>query len=193
MNAVINLKKNDTLNLKKGGKPLNKILVGLGWQTTADIDLDVSAFICKTANGKPLCISNNHFVFFNNLCDPERGVVHSGDNRTGNTRVDDDEMITIDFNKVHPHCNEISIVVTIYDSEANNKTLNLVHSAYLKIYDLESDSDLVAEYNLKDLFYKETSVQIGSFFKDNSGNWSFKSIGAGYNLHLADLVNGYFN
>ena len=58
----------------------------------------------------------------------------------------------------------------------------------MRIYD-DTNGDVIAEYKLQD-FTTETSIQIGSFVKINN-KWMFKAVGAGYNLTLGDLVNGY--
>jgi len=74
------------INLQKGQRidiGLQNLTIGLGWDpnegTGYDFDLDASVFIL--GENKKL-LSDNHFVFYNNLKSPNEAVVHTGDNRT---------------------------------------------------------------------------------------------------------------
>ena len=70
------------INLQKGQREsINapKFTVGLGWDTNSsttgtDFDLDASVFIL--GENKKL-LSDNHFVFYNNLKSPNEAVVHT--------------------------------------------------------------------------------------------------------------------
>ena len=68
---AINLSKGSQINLNKQAPSLRRVRVGLGWEVTAStlaLDLDVSAFVCRlNAQNEPKLLSEQHFVFFNNL------------------------------------------------------------------------------------------------------------------------------
>src|SRR3979490_3457959 len=74
----VTLSKGGNVSLSKEAPGLTAVVVGLGWDvrttTGADYDLDASALLCD-ASGKVL--SDQHFVFFNNLASPDRSVEHS--------------------------------------------------------------------------------------------------------------------
>ena len=109
------------INLQKGQREtLNapKFTIGLGWDTNASstgaaFDLDASVFIMGE-NKKIL--SDEHFIFYNNLKSPDEAVEHTGDNLTGDGDGDD-EQILVDLSKIDPRTSEICIVVTIHDAE----------------------------------------------------------------------------
>ncbi len=71
----VSLSKGGNVSLTKeaGAAGLNAVTVGLGWDvrstTGTDFDLDASAIGCN-AEGK--VVSDQHFVFFNNLDQPRR-------------------------------------------------------------------------------------------------------------------------
>ena len=73
------------INLEKGQRvnvDLPKFTIGLGWDTNTSstgsaFDLDASVFIL--GENKKL-ISDEHFVFYNNLQSPDGAVIHTGDN-----------------------------------------------------------------------------------------------------------------
>ena len=193
---VIDLSKNDTINLSKSdGTRYTKIRVGLGW-TPADkypsYDLDASVFVCKHVKQKnsyePKLINDSYFVFYNNKTTPDGAVVHLGDNQVGGSSGTDDETIVIDLQKINSEATEISIVVTIHEAIARRQSFGEVKNSYMKIYD-DTNGDVIADYQLQQ-FTTETSIQIGSFVKDGD-KWMFKAVGAGYNLTLGDLVEGY--
>ena len=106
---MINLEKGQRVNVE-----LQKFTIGLGWDTNesdtgADFDLDASAFILGE-NKKIL--SDEYFVFYNNLKSPDGSVTHTGDNLTGEGDGDD-ESIRIDLSKINSQAVEICFVVTI--------------------------------------------------------------------------------
>lgn len=81
---AVTLKKGGRVDLTKGTN-LKEAMIGLGWDTnkyqgSKDFDLDLVIFEC---DGNNRCVDENHFVYYNNLQDPEAAIVHSGDNRTG--------------------------------------------------------------------------------------------------------------
>ena len=190
---AINLKKGEGINLSKTAPALRTIRVGLGWdkRTAAgtDFDLDVSVFVCRLNDfNEPKLISDDYFVFYNNKQSPDGAVTHSGDNRSGEVRGDD-EVIGIDLNKINAEAREISFIVTIHDAAARNQNFGQIQNAYIRLYD-DANGQVVAEYDLDEMFSQETSVQFGSFFRATS-DWAFKAVGAGYKLSLEDFVEGY--
>src|SRR3954470_18882427 len=89
----VSLSKGGNVSLTKEAPGLTAALVGLGWdaRTTsgAGFDLDASALLVDAA-GKVL--SDEHFVFFNNLTSPDGSVEHTGDNLTGEGDGDDESI-----------------------------------------------------------------------------------------------------
>src|SRR4051794_5806789 len=96
----VSLSKGGNVSLSKQAPGLTAALVGLGWdaRTTsgADFDLDASALLVNMA-GRVL--SDQHFVFYNNLNSPDGSVEHTGDNLTGEGEGDD-ESIKVDLSRV---------------------------------------------------------------------------------------------
>src|ERR1700750_1234824 len=105
------LSKGGNVSLTKQAPGLTAALVGLGWdaRTTsgADFDLDASALLVN-ASGKVL--SDQHFVFFNNLRSPDGSVEHTGDNLTGEGEGDD-EVIKVNLASVPTEIDKIVVVV----------------------------------------------------------------------------------
>lgn len=188
---AINLKKGQGINLTKAAPRLRIIRVGIGWDITrvvAPCDLDVSAFVLKTVGGNPVCLSDEHFVFFNNLQSPEGFVTHTGDNRTG-AGEGDDETLKVDLGAAPLDAVEVSFIVTMHEAAARRQHFGMVQNAYLKVYNDET-GEVLADYDLDEEFAGQTAVQIGSLFRTDN-EWQFQAVGAGYQRELFDFVRGY--
>lgn len=170
-------------------------LVGLGWETNRyegqyNFDLDASVFLLNS-NGK--LQNDEDFIFYNNLESRNGAVVHTGDNRIGEEKVDN-EVIMIDFSKLPDYIQRISIVVTIYDAEERKQNFGQVSNAYIRIAKMEDEFDDVGEHVLKfDLeneFSSETALVIAEIYKENC-EWKFKAIASGYQGGLESIVRSF--
>jgi tellurium resistance protein TerD len=171
------------INLQKGQREsINapKFTIGLGWDTNSSstgtgFDLDASVFVLGE-NKKIL--TDAHFVFYNNLKTPCGGVVHTGDNLTGDGDGDD-EQIQVDLGVIDANAVEICVVVTIHDAEARKQNFGQVrNNAELLKYELEED------------FSVETAVEFGRIYKRNN-EWKFEAVGMGMKGGLQDFLNKY--
>ncbi|MFP4014048.1 MAG: TerD family protein [Chitinispirillaceae bacterium] len=187
---AVNLKKGQKLDLTKGNKGLQKVLVGLGWDVnkydgTEDFDLDASVFLLG-ANGK--VEKDEDFIFYNNPRGANGAVVHSGDNKTG-AGEGDDEMINISLADVPPSIDKMSFCITIHDAEERNQTFGQVSNAYVRLLDEDKNEELL-RFDLGEDFSVETAVVAGELYR-HSGEWKFAAIGAGYQGGLEALCRDF--
>ena len=78
--GILNLNKNDILDLTKRNPGLKKVSLGAGWDIAnngLDYDLDIAAFLLDS-NNKFNTVSN--IIFFNNK--ESQGISLAGDNRS---------------------------------------------------------------------------------------------------------------
>jgi tellurium resistance protein TerD len=184
------------INLQKGQKidiGLRKITVGLGWDpnegTGHDFDLDASAIMI---NEKRKLLSEQHFVFYNNLKSPDGSLEHTGDDPDGKSSDgDDDEAIKIDLNRVSSDVQEILFVVTIEDFQARKQNFGQVRNSYIRIVD-DLKGEEIAKYELDEDFSIETGVEFGRLYKRN-GQWKFEASGIGYQADLAFFLEKYYD
>ena len=186
----INLTKGQKVDLTKGNPSLKKLLVGLGWDVNAydsgaSFDLDASAFLVGD-NGK--VPTEKEFVFYGNLKHVSGGVVHMGDNRTGEGEGDD-EQIKIDLDKVPSNISKIAFTVTIYEAEERRQNFGQVSNAFIRIVDEVTNEELI-RYDLGEDFSIETAIVVGELYRHN-GEWKFNAIGSGFQGGLAALCNHY--
>lgn len=181
------------INLQKGQREnINapKFVIGLGWDinsstTGTNFDLDASVFVL--GENKKL-ISDEHFIFYNNLKTPDGSVEHTGDNLTGDGDGDD-EQIKVDLSKIDPRASEICVIVTIHDAEQRKQNFGQVRNSFVRIFDGNTNSDIL-KYELEEDFSIETAVEFGRIYKKD-GNWKFEAVGVGMKGGLQDYLNRY--
>ncbi|GAA2395130.1 chemical-damaging agent resistance protein C [Catellatospora methionotrophica] len=185
----VSLSKGGNVSLSKQAPGLTAVIVGLGWDTRttsgAAFDLDASALML---NGSGKILSDQHFVFFNNLVSPEGSVEHTGDNLTGEGDGDD-ESIKIDLAAVPAEVQTITIAVSIYDAGSRGQSFGLVRNAYIRILN-QVDGGELARYDLSEDASTETAMIFGEVYRRN-GEWKFRAIGQGYASGLAGIARDF--
>lgn len=195
----INLSKGQKIDLTKTNPRLEKIIVGLGWDTNRydggkDFDLDAMAFMLDS-NGK--CPRETCFISVfipeakqnDGTYSYENGsAIHSGDNRTGSGEGDD-ERISIDLSKVSQDIEKIDFAVNIYEGQSRNQNFGQVENAFIRIINAETNEEIL-RYDLGEDFSIETAVIMGSIYKNN-GEWKFNAIGSGFQDGLEALCRNY--
>jgi tellurium resistance protein TerD len=174
------------VSLSKGGNvSLTKEAPGLTAVAGADFDLDASALLLG-AGGKVL--SDQHFVFFNNLASPDGSVQHTGDNLTGEGDGDD-EVIKVDLAAVPAPVEKIVFPVSIYDAEPRQQSFGQVRNAYIRVVN-EADQREIARYDLTEDASTETAMIFGELYR-HSGEWKFRAIGQGYASGLRGIAQDF--
>ncbi|WP_031070089.1 TerD family protein [Streptomyces sp. NRRL WC-3742] len=185
----VSLAKGGNVSLSKEAPGLSAVIVGLGWDvrttTGADYDLDASALLCN-ALGK--VVSDQHFVFFNNLRSPEGSVEHSGDNLTGGGDGDD-EQIKVDLARVPSDVAKVVFPVSIYDADARLQNFGQVRNAFIRIVNQANGQEL-ARYDLTEDASTETAMVFGELYR-NGVEWKFRAIGQGYASGLRGIATDY--
>lgn len=183
---AINLKKGGTFNLTKEEPKLTKVMIGLGWEMTSQtLDLDASVFMLG-ANRK--LISEEYFIFYNNLKSPDGSLQHTGDNRSGKGD-DDDEMILANLLAVNPEVTEILVTVTIHDAAKRGHNFGLLKDAYIRIYDVDTKREIL-RYDLDAENASHSEVEFGNLTKSNN-EWKFLAMGNGSNKGLQGFLDIY--
>ncbi|GGU99255.1 hypothetical protein GCM10010211_78300 [Streptomyces albospinus] len=181
------LTKGGNVSLSKQAPGLTAVKVGLGWQVGAaagaDHDLDASALLCGPS-GKVL--SDQHFVFFNNLSSPDGSVRHSGNGPAGGG---DSEQIEVRLASVPPEVAKIVFPVSIYEAEQRRHNFGQLRSAYIRVLDQDSGTEL-ARYDLTGEAATETAMVFGELYRHGT-DWKFRAIGQGYASGLAGIAQDF--
>ena len=185
----ISLSKGGNVSLTKQAPGLQAVVVGLGWDarttTGADFDLDASALMVSQYGR---VVSDQHFIFFNNLKSPDGSVEHMGDNLVGGGGGDD-EQIKVNLVMVPMEVDKIVVAVSIYDAEARQQSFGQVRNAYIRIVN-QTDGAEIARYDLSEDASTETAMIFGEVYR-NGPDWKFRAVGQGYSSGLAGIARDF--
>jgi tellurium resistance protein TerD len=185
----VNLTKGGNVSLTKQAPGLTAVVVGLGWDArTTDgspFDLDASAIVCN-ADGRAL--SDQHFVFFNNLASPEGAVQHSGDNLTGEG-AGDDEQVRVNLAALPPEAARIVFPVSIYAADTSGQTFGQVRNAFIRVVN-QADNVELARYDLSEDASTETAMVFGELYR-GTDEWKFRAVGQGYSAGLTGIARDF--
>ncbi len=185
----VTLTKGGNVSLTKQAPNLRAVMIGLGWDeratTGAEFDLDASALMLGE-NGKIL--SDQHFVFFNNLKSPEGSVEHTGDNLTGGGDGDD-EKILVQLEQVPAQCQKIVFPVSIYEASQRGQSFGQVRNAFIRVVNQDGGAELT-RYDLTEDASSETAMIFGELYRHN-GEWKFRAVGQGYASGLAGIARDF--
>lgn len=202
----INLSKGQKINLSKESAGLSHVMVGLGWDEIQqskgflgalfgakpeDIDCDAFA-IMLGHDGKLLHHANSVkecTVFFNNLSDPYRSIVHQGDNLTG-AGEGDDEQIFVDLNRVPADIGTIVFAVNIYEAFKKNQHFGMLQNAFIRVVDHQRGKEL-CRFDLNENYNNMTALVAGALVRGGDG-WEFVTDGRAARLEsLVDVVAAF--
>ena len=185
----ISLSKGGNVSLTKEAPGLSAVTIGLGWdeRTTSgeDFDLDASAIALGTDGN---AVSDQHFVFFNNLTSPDGSITHTGDNLTGGGDGDD-EQIKVELATVPAAVDRVVFPVSIYDADRRSQAFGQVRNAFIRVVD-QADGRELARYDLSEDASTETAMIFGELYR-NGGEWKFRAVGQGYASGLAGIAKDF--
>jgi tellurium resistance protein TerZ len=179
---AISLAKGQKINLKKSnGSDLTSFCVGANWGAIEKkgffgtkkeaVDLDLSVGIFDT--NKNLV----EVVYFGKL--QSSGVVHSGDDRTGDVDGDDgldNEVIQINLSQIPENIENVVFVLNSFQGQ----DFATVPFASIRLYEGTPSrvNDIVATYNIASdaKFAGYVSMILGKLYRRN-GEWKFSAIG----------------
>ncbi|MBU3864698.1 TerD family protein [Streptomyces sp. 4503] len=185
----VSLSKGGNVSLSKEAPGLTAVLIGLGWDvrttTGVDYDLDASALLCDES-GK--VVSDQHFVFYNNLKSPDGSVEHTGDNLTGEGEGDD-EVVKVNLAGVPGNVAKVVFPVSIHDAEVRGQSFGQVRNAYIRVVNQSNDQE-IARYDLSEDASTETAMVFGELYR-HGAEWKFRAVGQGYASGLRGIALDY--
>lgn len=116
----VKLTKGEGVTLRKNGRALTKVTMGLGWDPAADgksIDLDAGCVMLDASGAKV------EAVYFMHLKSKDGSIVHSGDNLTGEGDGDD-EVIKVDLAGVPSNVHMLAFTVNSFGGQKFSEVAN---------------------------------------------------------------------
>jgi tellurium resistance protein TerD len=185
----VSLSKGGNVSLTKAAPGLTAVAVGLGWdvRSTTGVDFDLDASALGLAENHKI-LSDEYFVFFNNLKSPDGSIEHTGDNLTGEGEGDD-EQIKVDLANTPAQVTSIVFPVSIYDGDSRGQSFGQVRNAFIRVVNAADKSEL-ARYDLSEDASTETAMVFGELYR-NGPEWKFRAIGQGYASGLAGIARDF--
>lgn len=205
---AINLQKGQKIDLRKStGEALTNFCVGVNWgaietiktgflgfgskKVVEDVDLDLSCIMVDNRGELIDWIYSpeyNGFLSRNKLplgklTSNDHALRHSGDDRQGDVGGDDgldNEIISIDLNKVNPSIEKIFFFFNIYLNQGQNFDFSHVPYAKIRMYEgtptrvnsVHSEYDVVTDSS----YSGKRALILGKLYKKDN-NWKFDAIG----------------
>jgi len=167
--------KGQKLDLTKSNPGLTRLSVGIGWTSSQEVELDISAFLLG-ANG--MTSSDEDLIFYNNR---SNGFIRYED---GNNI--DRKLFDIDLQRVPSHVERIAFSLTLYNER---QTFKQVNDAYIRFLNGSTGQEAI-RYDLGNSFSVENAVVIGELYRYN-GEWKFNAIGSGFSGGLEALCGNF--
>lgn len=204
---AIRLEKGQRINLEKGsGAKLTNFCVGCNWGAVTkkalfglttkvvDVDLDLSCLMFN-AEGKavdhiysPLYRFGDRNIGLPNgkVDSKDRALHHSGDDLTGDTDGDDgldNEIITVDLNRVSNNISSIVFFLNIYNNNEYQGDFSGIPYASIRMYEGTPTKvkEVFAQYDVatKTECAGKRALVMGKLYR-RGGEWKFAAIGDAY-------------
>lgn len=201
---AIRLEKGQRINLEKNnGSKLTQFCVGCNWgavtkkaffglsSSVVDVDLDLSCLLFD-AEGKPVDhiysplyrFGDRNIGLPNGKLDTiDHALHHTGDDLTGDTGGDDgldNEIITVDLNRINSNVNSIVFFLNIYNNEDYSGDFSGIPYAYIRMYEGTPTKvkEVFAQYDVstKTDCIGMRGLILGKLYRRN-GDWKFNAIG----------------
>jgi len=199
---AINLEKGQRINLEKdSGQKLTNFCVGCNWgaitkktffglsTSVVDVDLDLSCLLFDS-NGE--VVDHIWSPEYNlsivklpqgKLDSLDRALHHTGDDRQGDQNGDDgldNEIITVDLNRVSSEIHSIVFFLNIYNNEKYKGDFSGIPYASIRMYEGTPSkvNSVFASYNVatKTECIGKRALIMGKLYRRN-GEWKFNAIG----------------
>lgn len=201
---AIRLEKGQRINLEKEtGAKLTNFCVGCNWgaivkktffglsSSVVDVDLDLSCLMFD-AEGKPIDHIYSPLYRFDDrnvglpngkVDSVDHALHHTGDDTQGDQNGDDgldNEIITVDLNKVSSQTNSIVFFLNIYNNNEFSGDFSEIPYASIRMYEGTATKvhSVFAQYDVatKDNCRGMRALVMGKLYRRN-GEWKFAAIG----------------
>jgi len=170
--------KGQKVEVTKAFPGISRLTVGLGWNESAGIEIDASAFLLGP-HGK--VNQEEDFVFYGNPSAGQNSILLQ--EGTG-----DKKQFAIDISKVPSNVEKIAFTLTIYEAINRRQTFGQVQNTYLRIVSQDNGQEII-RFNIEQ-FTVENSIVVGELYR-YKGEWKFNAIGSGFEGGLAALCNNF--
>lgn len=180
------MKRGSNVALTREIPTLTSVVLGVkltaGSEKTLTDNLVVATILCNEASK---ALSDDHFVFFNQLTSPEESVSQREHSLGG-----DLEQVVVDLADVPVEVDRLVVVLYLNEGVVQNRALGQLRECSIRVLDAHGDTELVRSENLAPGLTTETALALGELYRHQDG-WKFKVLGAGYAGGVAAVAADY--
>jgi tellurium resistance protein TerD len=177
------MKRGSNVALTREIPGLSGVVLGVSWnagsETVLSDNLVLATLLCDE-HGKAL--SDQHFVFFNQLASPDLSVT-----QLEAALGSDAEQVEVDLAAVPDEVDRIVLVLYVSEAGAQKRTLGRLKSCELRVLNLADNRELVRSENIASHLSNETAISLGEVYR-HGGDWKFKVLGDGYAGGIAAVL-----
>ncbi|HJQ43255.1 MAG TPA: TerD family protein [Jatrophihabitantaceae bacterium] len=165
---------------------LRRAVLGVRWnagaETVLDENLVVATILCDADSR---AISDEHFVFFNQLASPDLSVQQLESALGG-----DKEQVEVDLDAIPENVERIVVVAYVNEGPGSRRTLGQLRSCEVRVLDATDNRELVRSEELAQGLTGETALALGELYR-HAGEWKFKVLGQAYAGGIGKLATDY--
>jgi tellurium resistance protein TerD len=178
------LKRGANVALTREVPTLRTALLGIRFEAGSEKalldNLVTATILCNAANK---ALSDEHFVFFNQLSSPEESV-----SQREAALGEDSEQIEVSLPAVPAEVERI--VVVAYLNDPQRRSLGQLRECHIRVLDADGNAELIRSENLAPTLTSETALALGELYR-HQGGWKFRVIGEGYAKGIAGIAADY--
>jgi tellurium resistance protein TerD len=169
------LKRGTNVALTREIPSLARLTLGVHWNAGAETVLDQNlVMVTLLCDAGSRVLSEEHFVFFNQLSSPDASVVQAQQSMGG-----DQEQVTVELAAVPAEVERIVVAVYVNEGPGQRRTLSQLKSCSIRVINADDGQELIKSEELATGLSSETSLTLGELYR-NQGGWKFKVLGQGY-------------
>lgn len=153
---------------------LTGVVIGVRLVATEPVLVDNLVVVTLLCNASGEVLSDEHFVFFNQLSTPDLSVEQLRRAVGGDT-----EQVEVDLPKVPDEVQRIVIGAYVNEGTSQRRQLGQLREATVRVLDQRDDAELVRSENLAPALSSETGLVLAELYR-HGGDWKFRVIGQGY-------------
>jgi tellurium resistance protein TerD len=176
------MKRGSNVALTREIPNLAGVVLGVRLSSTEPVLVDNLVVATVLCDARSKALSDEHFVFFNQLTSPDASV-HQLERAGGG----DTEQVEIDLAAVPDDVARIVVVAYVNEGLAQHRSLGQLREAVVRVLDLADDTELVRSEDLAPALTHETGLALGEMYRHDSG-WKFKVIGQAYDNGVTGLA-----
>lgn len=174
------------VELTKELPDLTGVVLGITWDAGAETALDDAlvgaVLLCNSARK---AISDDHFVFFNQLSSPDLSVA-----MLETVLAADKEQVEIDLTSVPDEVVYVLALLYINDSPGRRRSLGQLRACRVRVLNLADNCEIVRSEDLAATLDAQTAMVLGEIYRHHGG-WKFRVIGQGYSSGIRGVADDY--